>query len=747
MIARAALSILLFQFMFVPSFSAQFPTKTDTAPLLWDDKPAVNWMSQAYPMGNGRVGGMVFGGVRHEQIQFNEISLWTGDEHETGAYQAFGDIHVDLHHATDAIPAGYRRELDLSRAVQQISYADGGVAYSRTYFCNHPDNVMVLHYTADKKGSYRATIRFTDAHGATTAANGASLTIAGTLDNGMAYQADLVARIHGGTVTVAADTAGGQLLEIANADGFTLILTAATDYSNKREDGWKGQVPSLTVKKTQEAVRNTSYDALLKRHIQDYQHLFGRVSLYLGNTPATQAERPTRKRLEDYPGGNDPQLESLLFHYGRYLLISASRPGSLPANLQGLWNNSNTPPWRSDYHSNINVQMNYWLAEPTNLSECHLPYLDYIHSLRGVKKEHTQAEYPGVRGWTVRTENNIFGGQSFSWNTPGSAWFMQAVWEHYAFTRDTSYLRDFAYPLIKEIVEFWDDHLKRREDGTVVAPMGWSPEHGPVEDGVSHDQQIVWDLFTNYIEAADILATDGAYRRHIASLRDSLLPPRIGRWGQLQEWETDRDDPNDQHRHVSHLFGLHPGRQFSLLETPRLAEAAKTSLQARGDASTGWSMAWKINFWARLHDGDHAYRILRNFLTLVGNDGVDYDQGGGVYANLLCSHPPFQIDGNLGYVAGISEMLVQSQTGTIEVLSALPDAWSSGRVQGLRARGNFEITDLQWVDGRVTELVITAHSGGTCRIRTPHAVTDGKNTADSFTVETHPGRRYRFALP
>lgn len=709
--------------------------------VLWDDKPAEEWMTDAYPMGNGRIGGMVFGGVHREHIQFNEISLWTGDEQETGAYQAFGDLYVDLAEGDRPSPIrDYRREIDITRAIQQLSYTSGTTAYRREYFCSYPDNVMVLRFTANRKAAYSAVIRLTDAHGVRPTADGVSLTIAGTLENGMAYQATLTLRTEGGSVSTDSDHLGA-VLRLENADGFTLLLAAATNYSNKRETQWKGEDPALRVKRSLTAAPR-SYRTLLNRHLQDYQRLFGRVSLELGRSEPAITALPTRERLEQYPRNKDPQLEALLFQYGRYLLISSSRKGSLPANLQGLWNNSNTPPWRSDYHSNINVQMNYWPAEPTNLADCHLPYLDYINSLREVKKEHTQQEYPGVRGWTVRTENNIFGGESFSWNTPGSAWFAQAIWEHYAFTKDARYLRNFGYPIIKEVVEFWDDHLKRREDGTIVAPMGWSPEHGPTEDGVSHDQQIIWDLFSNYIEAADALSIDQDYRHHIAGLRGHLLKPKIGRWGQLQEWETDRDEPDNTHRHVSHLFGLHPGRQFSPIQTPELAEAARISLNARGDASTGWSMAWKINFWARLHDGDRAYRILRNFFTLVGGSGVDYNEGGGIYANLFCAHPPFQIDGNFGYTAGVAELLLQSQTGTIKLLPALPRAWQTGRVQGLRARGHFEIVDLQWADGNVTGLTIKSLSGGDCRIRLPNELS--ADTPGLIRLADEPGYTYRF---
>ena len=732
------------------------PLKTkNTALTLWDNKAATDWMTQAYPIGNGRIGGMIFGGIKQEHIQFNENTLWTGDETDRGMYQAFGDIFIDFEQNKPESESGavnnYKRILDLENALHEITYSQNNVKFSRTYFASFPDKVMVFKFAADKQGAYSALIRLKDEHGSKTSASGQIIDIMGSLSNGMKYQASARIQVEGGTGSVVADENGGSAFKISNADSFSIIFTAATDFVNKRERKWKAEDPADQNTRVLAAAAKKSYSNLLENHLKDYKQLFGRVKLDLGSNPSLD-QQTTAARVLNYKNTKDPELETLLFQYGRYLLIGSSRAGGLPANLQGLWNNSNTPPWGSDYHSNINIQMNYWLAEPTNLSECHVPYLDYINSIREVKKMHTQKQYPGVRGWTVRTEGNPFGGESFLWNTPGSAWFAQALWEHYAFNKDDKYLREFAYPIIKEVVEFWDDHLKRRTDGTLVAPLGWSPEHGPTEDGVSHDQQIIWDLFTNYLEAAAILNIDQDYTKHVSDMRDSLLPPKIGKWGQLQEWEIDRDDPKDKHRHVSHLFALHPGRQISTMETPELAEAAKVSLLARGDASTGWSMAWKMNFWARLQDGDHAYQIMQNFITPAGEKGFNYNDGGGIYTNLLCAHPPFQIDGNFGYTAGIAELLVQSQTPTIQILPALPAAWPNGSVAGLRARGNFEITDMTWKNGRLTALRIKSLSGGLCRISTNTALrsrienlrarSTGKQIEYSF--ETKAGKEYHF---
>lgn len=683
---------------------------------LWYDKPAANWEKEALPIGSGRMGAMCFGGIQKERIQFNEESLWIGDEEATGAYQAFGDVFIDLEHAGEA--QEYRRELDLTRAVHTVGYTSGGVRYRREYFASYPAGVIVVRLTADRPGAYTGSVTLADAHKAKVTAQNNRLISSGSLDGyvyrgGSArgnppkpyafylkYEAAVMVLNEGGTC----GPAGDDRIAFRNADSITVLLTAGTDFVQDRARGWRGEHPHKAVVARLEAAAGTPYEKLLADHVADYRRLFDRLTLELPGTGADSAAVPTDRRVADYQRGTaDPGLEVLLFQYGRYLLISSSRPGTLPANLQGKWNQSNNPPWRCDYHTDVNIQMNYWPAEVANLSECFEPFARWLLSIREVRTEATRKAF-NVRGWTMRAENGIFGGSTWQWVESGSAWCLQNVWEHYAFTGDSEYLRRVAYPMMKEVCEFWLDRLKPLPDGTLVAPNGYSPEHGPREDGVAHDQQLIWDLFTNTIEAADALGIDREFRDMLAQKREKLLGPKIGRWGQLQEWMVDRDDPKDQHRHLSHLVALYPGRQISPLKTPQWAQAAKVSLTARGDGGTGWSKAWKIGLWARLLDGDHAYKIITEWIR------------GSVLPNLFDTHPPFQIDGNFGYTAGVCEMLVQSHLGEIHLLPALPAAWRDGSVSGLRARGNFTV-DIRWQNGKVTEWRVSSPESRKVQVR------------------------------
>lgn len=744
---------------------AQLP---ETELKLWYEQAAEDWMQEALPIGNAYLAAMFFGGPEEERIQFNEESLWSGGKGEWeaynggnrpgaykylpqvrqllqagkyeeahalarkeltgvikenqgdsrwvgyGAYQSFGDLYIRPSLA--GAVTNYRRELDISEAVGRVNFEAAGIKHERTYFASYPKRALVFRFENDAAEGLAYEIELTSLHEERQIRlEGNELIMAGALsNNGMAFESRLKIEPHGAKVTF-----DQGRIQIQATQKLDLYLTAATDYQNEYPH-YTGRDLKKLNQETMTSLAALTYDQVLAEHIKDYQALFSRVTF---NLPTSEtSELSTDQRLQAYQeGAQDPALEALYFQYGRYLLISSSRPGSLPANLQGKWNHINNPPWASDYHANINIQMIYWPAEVTNLSEVHQPLIEYIDRLRAPGRQSAK-DFFNARGWIVNTMNNTFGFTAPGWDFPwgffpaGAAWYGQHVWQHYEYKPDRAYLENKAYPILKEAALFWLDYLTQDEAGHLVSSPSYSPEHGGISTGAYMDIQIVWDLFSNTIQALDILGIEPDFKAELSRAKEKLLPLRIGRWGQLQEWKEDLDDPENKHRHLSHLFALYPGNQISALETPELAEAARTSLVARGNEGTGWSIGWKINFWARLYDGDSAYSMLRRALKWSGDKSVNMSDGGGVYANLFSTHPPFQLDGNMGVTAGVAEMLMQSHAGVIELLPALPASWPAGSVKGLKARGGVEI-DLSWANGQLVQAKVRNAQAGSYRLK------------------------------